>query len=164
MLLLQRLGLESRHTLHRAARLAVHRQPSGAIAPRRIDHNTSIAGFADLGLRTPPKNQASPAAFRVVPRPVFNRRSCNDIASPHGHPEKPKEYTSRPRAPAHRFPVRHAPPPGGRVKIAVIGAGMAGVAAAQALAAAGHEVTVVERRSSVAEESSFAPAGIAAPG
>ena len=50
------------------------------------------------------------------------------------------------------------------MRIAVIGAGMAGVAAAQALAGVGHEVTVVERRSSVAEESSFAPAGIAAPG
>jgi len=48
------------------------------------------------------------------------------------------------------------------MRIAVIGAGMAGVAAAQALAADGHEVTVFERRSSVAEESSFAPAGIAA--
>ena len=50
------------------------------------------------------------------------------------------------------------------MKIAVIGAGMAGVAAAQALAADGHAVTVVERRSSVAEETSFAPAGIAAAG
>src|SRR5579862_2971647 len=50
------------------------------------------------------------------------------------------------------------------MKIAVIGAGMAGVAAAQALASHGHEVTVVERRSSVAEETSFAPAGIAAAG
>jgi D-amino-acid dehydrogenase len=50
------------------------------------------------------------------------------------------------------------------MKIAVIGAGMAGVAAAQALAADGHEVTVVERRSSVAEETSFAPPGIAAAG
>ena len=50
------------------------------------------------------------------------------------------------------------------MKIAVIGAGMAGVAAAQALASDGHEVTVVERRSSVAEETSFAPAGIAAAG
>lgn len=48
------------------------------------------------------------------------------------------------------------------MRIAVIGAGMAGVAAAQALAAEGHDVTVFERRSSVAEESSFAPAGIAA--
>ena len=48
------------------------------------------------------------------------------------------------------------------MKIAVIGAGMAGVAAAQALAADGHEVTVFERRSSVAEETSFAPAGLAA--
>ena len=50
------------------------------------------------------------------------------------------------------------------MKIAVIGAGMAGVAAAQALASDGHDVTVIERRSSVAEETSFAPAGIAAPG
>jgi D-amino-acid dehydrogenase len=50
------------------------------------------------------------------------------------------------------------------MRIAVIGAGMAGVAAAQALASDGHEVTVVERRSSVAEETSFAPAGLAAAG
>jgi D-amino-acid dehydrogenase len=50
------------------------------------------------------------------------------------------------------------------MKIAVIGAGMAGVAAAQALAAEGHDVTVIERRSSVAEETSFAPPGIAAAG
>jgi len=46
----------------------------------------------------------------------------------------------------------------------VIGAGMAGVAAAQALACDGHDVTVLERRSSVAEETSFAPAGLAAAG
>ena len=50
------------------------------------------------------------------------------------------------------------------MKIAVIGAGMTGVAAAQALASDGHDVTVIERRSSVAEETSFAPAGIAAAG
>ncbi len=50
------------------------------------------------------------------------------------------------------------------MKIAVIGAGMAGVAAAQALAADGHQVAVFERRASVAEENSFAPAGIAAAG
>ncbi|HYP33538.1 MAG TPA: FAD-dependent oxidoreductase [Burkholderiaceae bacterium] len=48
------------------------------------------------------------------------------------------------------------------MRIAVIGAGMAGVAAAQALAADGHQVTVFERRASVAEETSFAPAGLAA--
>ena len=50
------------------------------------------------------------------------------------------------------------------MKIAVIGAGMAGVAVAQALAADGHQVAVFERRASVAEETSFAPAGIAAAG
>jgi D-amino-acid dehydrogenase len=48
------------------------------------------------------------------------------------------------------------------MRIAVIGAGMAGVAAAQALACDGHEITVFDRRASVAEETSFAPAGIAA--
>jgi D-amino-acid dehydrogenase len=50
------------------------------------------------------------------------------------------------------------------MRIAVIGAGMAGVAAAQALAGSGHEVSVYERRAGAAEETSFAPAGIAAAG
>ena len=50
------------------------------------------------------------------------------------------------------------------MKVAVIGAGMAGVAAAQALASDGHQVAVFERRASVAEDTSFAPAGIAAAG
>jgi D-amino-acid dehydrogenase len=50
------------------------------------------------------------------------------------------------------------------MKIAVIGAGMVGVASAQAFAAEGCHVTVFERRGSVAEETSFAPAGIAASG
>jgi D-amino-acid dehydrogenase len=50
------------------------------------------------------------------------------------------------------------------MKVAVIGAGMVGVAAAQAFAADGCHVTVFERRNSVAEETSFAPAGIAASG
>jgi D-amino-acid dehydrogenase len=50
------------------------------------------------------------------------------------------------------------------MKVGIVGAGMVGVAAAQALAAQGHQVTVYERRSSVAEETSFAPSGIAASG
>jgi len=50
------------------------------------------------------------------------------------------------------------------MRVAVIGAGVAGVACAHELALAGHEVTVFERRASVAEEASFAPAGVAAPG
>ncbi|HEX7638535.1 MAG TPA: FAD-dependent oxidoreductase, partial [Burkholderiaceae bacterium] len=44
------------------------------------------------------------------------------------------------------------------MKLAVIGAGMAGVATAHALAGEGHQVAVFERRASVAEEASFAPA------
>lgn len=50
------------------------------------------------------------------------------------------------------------------MKIAVIGAGIIGVTTAYELAADGHEVTVFERRGSVAEETSFANAGVVAPG
>lgn len=50
------------------------------------------------------------------------------------------------------------------MRIAVIGAGIVGVTSAFELAADGHAVTVFERRSSVAEENSFANAGIVAPG
>ena len=50
------------------------------------------------------------------------------------------------------------------MKVAVIGAGVIGVTTAYELAADGHEVTVFERRGSVAAETSFANAGIVAPG
>ena len=50
------------------------------------------------------------------------------------------------------------------MKIAIIGAGIIGVTTAYELACDGHEVTVLERRGAVAEETSFANAGIVAPG
>lgn len=50
------------------------------------------------------------------------------------------------------------------MKIAVIGAGIIGVTTAYELACDGHEVTVIERRGAAAEESSFANAGVVAPG
>ena len=50
------------------------------------------------------------------------------------------------------------------MKVAVIGAGIIGVTTAYELAADGHEVTVFERRGSVAAEASFANAGVVAPG
>jgi D-amino-acid dehydrogenase len=50
------------------------------------------------------------------------------------------------------------------MKVAVIGAGIVGVTTAQALHEDGHEVTVFERRGSVATEASFANAGFLAPG
>ncbi|HRD85168.1 MAG TPA: D-amino acid dehydrogenase [Rubrivivax sp.] len=50
------------------------------------------------------------------------------------------------------------------MRIAVVGAGIVGVTTAYELATAGHQVTVFERRSSVAEEGSFANAGVVAPG
>ena len=50
------------------------------------------------------------------------------------------------------------------MKIAIVGAGAAGVTSAYELARAGHEVTVFERRASVAEESSFAPGAVLGPG
>src|SRR5205085_4082545 len=46
----------------------------------------------------------------------------------------------------------------------VIGAGIIGVTTAFELAVDGHEVTVFERRSAAAEETSFANAGVVAPG
>lgn len=49
------------------------------------------------------------------------------------------------------------------MRIAVIGAGIVGVASAHALARAGHQVTVIERRGSVATEGSFANAGLLSP-
>ena len=50
------------------------------------------------------------------------------------------------------------------MKVAVIGAGIIGVTTAYELSADGHQVTVFERRGSVAAEASFANAGILAPG
>lgn len=50
------------------------------------------------------------------------------------------------------------------MRVAVIGAGIIGVTTAHEFAAQGHEVAVYERRSSVAEEASFANAGVIAPG
>ena len=50
------------------------------------------------------------------------------------------------------------------MRVAVIGAGIIGVTTAFELAVDGHEVTVFERRASVAEETSFANAGVVAPG
>ena len=50
------------------------------------------------------------------------------------------------------------------MRIAVIGAGIVGVTTAYELAHDGHEVTVYERRGSVAAEGSFANAGVLAPG
>jgi D-amino-acid dehydrogenase len=49
------------------------------------------------------------------------------------------------------------------MRVAIIGAGVVGVTTAWELAAQGHEVTVFERRGSVAAEGSFANAGIVSP-
>src|SRR5215207_752199 len=51
-----------------------------------------------------------------------------------------------------------------RMKIAIVGAGIIGVTTAWELASDGHEVMVFERRGAAAEESSFANAGVVAPG
>ncbi|MDL9998187.1 D-amino acid dehydrogenase [Variovorax sp. J22P240] len=50
------------------------------------------------------------------------------------------------------------------MKIAIVGAGIIGVTTAWELASDGHDVVVFERRGAAAEESSFANAGVVAPG
>jgi D-amino-acid dehydrogenase len=50
------------------------------------------------------------------------------------------------------------------MKIAIVGAGIIGITTAWELTADGHEVVVFERRGAAAEESSFANAGVIAPG
>jgi D-amino-acid dehydrogenase len=50
------------------------------------------------------------------------------------------------------------------MRVAIVGAGIIGVTTAYELAADGHDVTVFERRGAVAEETSFANAGVVAPG
>lgn len=50
------------------------------------------------------------------------------------------------------------------MRIAIVGAGIIGITTAYELAADGHEITVLERHGTVAEETSFANAGVVAPG
>ncbi|TVT48478.1 MAG: FAD-dependent oxidoreductase [Denitromonas halophila] len=50
------------------------------------------------------------------------------------------------------------------MQICVLGAGLAGVTAAHALAREGHAVTVIDRAASPAQETSFANAGLISPG
>ncbi len=82
---------------------------------------------------------------------------------------KPNEFSTR--GPAER-PVRGPSPPDAdqptagalNLRIVIVGAGIVGVTTAYELALQGHEVTVYERRGSVASEASFANGGLLAPG
>ena len=50
------------------------------------------------------------------------------------------------------------------MKVAIVGAGIIGITTAFELTVDGHDVTIFERRSAAAEETSFANAGVVAPG
>ena len=50
------------------------------------------------------------------------------------------------------------------MKTIILGGGVIGVTTAYYLAKAGHEVTVIDRQPEVARETSFANAGLIAPG
>lgn len=50
------------------------------------------------------------------------------------------------------------------MRVAIVGAGIAGVSTAYELARDGHDVTVLERRAAVAAEASYADAGVLSPG
>ena len=75
------------------------------------------------------------------------------------------DAVARGRSGARPDPARRPPPrPRADMRVAVIGAGVIGVTTAYELGADGHDVTVFERRGTVAAESSFANAGLVAPG
>src|SRR6478672_1985715 len=77
-------------------------------------------------------------------------------------PSSTRRSWSRPRSP--RSGPTRLPRPRADMRVAVIGAGVIGVTTAYELGADGHDVTVFERRGTVAAESSFANAGLVAPG
>ena len=102
--------------------------------------------------------------------------SNRSLAERRGHPPnrtcieaKPNDSSTRPsRAcqPCRPLPRRRPPrrSHGGlNLRIAIVGAGIVGVTTAFELATGGHEVTVFERRSSVAPLASFANGGLIAP-
>lgn len=67
----------------------------------------------------------------------------------------------RPLCPPFHLCSRHLP--GQRLKLAVLGAGAAGVTTAFELVQDGHDVSIFERRQTAAEEASFSPGGLLAP-
>jgi hypothetical protein len=113
------------------------RQRPAAAQPQRRQHAGRMRHFHPL-----------PATRRVA-------RGPDDLA---------RRAARRHRA-EHRLAGRSSPgPQERRMRIAIVGAGIIGVTTAYELAADGHEVTVFERRSAAAEETSFANAGVVAPG
>lgn len=72
------------------------------------------------------------------------------------HPAPTKDWRPRPTKNSAGAPLQ-------RMNIAIIGAGIIGVTTAYELANDGHQVTVFERHGAVAEECSFANAGLISP-
>src|SRR5690606_24662547 len=71
---------------------------------------------------------------------------------------------ARPRTRDRRRQFRTVRRGDGSMRVLVLGAGVVGIATAYHLARRGHQVTVVDRHTDVARETSFANAGLVAPG
>src|SRR5450830_753351 len=142
MKILRRLGLKSSPTLAFSTGKTLEKT------------NTLMGLVCDLSCRDTSKNP------KIIAWPT----ACPDRRPTHRLPGSRRDSTQPLRKTG--TPGRHRTrrvPQAQRMNIAIIGAGIIGVTTAYELATDGHQVTVFERRGAVAEECSFANAGLISP-